>query len=104
MKKIKKPISILLSLILILSVFTIIPMSASAEDAPTVTLSKWVESTQEDQDEFSFEGLYDNFIFCRVNIHRVRRDRKYGKRHGDHDDREQKAQRFFHYHYFPPTI
>nr|WP_316623916.1 leucine-rich repeat protein [uncultured Ruminococcus sp.] len=67
MKSIKKPLSLLLSLVMIFSVFTIIPMSASAEDAPTVTLSKWVESTQEDPDEFSFEGLYDNFIFCRVN-------------------------------------
>ncbi len=67
MKSIKKPLSLLLSLVMILSAFTIIPTSASAEDAPTVTLSKWVESTQEDQDEFSFEGLYDNFIFCRVN-------------------------------------
>lgn len=67
MQMLKKPLSILLSLIMICSVFTIIPMTASAEGNPTATLSKWVETTQEDQDEFSFEGLYDNFIFCRVN-------------------------------------
>ena len=73
MKSIKKPLSLLLSLVMILSAFTIIPTSASAEDAPTVTLSKWVEGTQDDPDYYGFDeesyqnGLYENFIFCRVD-------------------------------------
>ena len=68
MKILKKPLSILLSLVMILSVFTIIPMSASAEEAPTVTLSKWVEATQEDQDEFSFAlRVYTTTLFSVVS-------------------------------------
>ncbi len=78
----RKSVSILLSLIMVLSVFTIIPFSsASAANADVAATgetvmfatSKWVEGMEEEEGIFAFEqetyrnGLYDNFIFCRVN-------------------------------------
>ncbi len=80
----RKSVSILLSLIMIFSVFTIVPfVSASAANADvasagtgetiTFTTTKWVEGFEEEEGFFAFEqesylnGLYENFIFCRVN-------------------------------------
>jgi len=68
MRLLKKPVSLLLSLIMILSVFTIIPAtSASAETTAVGSVSKWVQGTEEENGKYRFADLYSNVIFVRAN-------------------------------------
>ena len=67
MQKFKKPLSILLTIILVLSVFTIIPLTSASAASVQVFARKWVRAEQVDGDYFSFTDLYQNFIICRCN-------------------------------------
>ncbi|MBR1534718.1 MAG: hypothetical protein IJ639_10155, partial [Ruminococcus sp.] len=71
MKYAKRPLSILLSLLLILSLFTIIPATtASAADSDTVSkeVHKWVTgmAVEGNSGFYTFDDLYEKFIFVRV--------------------------------------
>ena len=67
MRLLKKPVSLLLSLIMILSVFTIIPATSASAESAQIFVRKWVEAVNVTGDYFSFTDLYSNFIICRVN-------------------------------------
>ena len=67
MRLLKKPVSLLLSLIMILSVFTIIPATSASAESAQIFVRKWVEAENVTGDYFSFTDLYSNFIICRVN-------------------------------------
>lgn len=63
----RKPVSLLLSLVLILSMFTIIPATTASAASVQVFARKWVRAEQVTGDYFSFIDLYQNFIICRGN-------------------------------------
>ena len=67
MRLLKKPVSLLLSLIMILSIFTIIPATSASAESAQIFVRKWVEAVNVTGDYFSFTDLYTNFIICRVN-------------------------------------
>ena len=72
MKTFRKSVSILLALILVLSVFTIIPITAHAAEGDTVTKTvyKWVKGVNFTADGnsglYRFDDLYSNLIFVRI--------------------------------------
>ena len=66
MQKLRKPLSILLSFVMILSVFTIVPFSASSVTTQ-IFARKWVKADLVTGDYFSFTALYQNFVVCRVH-------------------------------------
>ena len=72
MKTFRKSVSILLALILVLSVFTIIPITAHAAEGDTVTktVHKWVKGVNFTADGnsglYRFDDLYSNLIFVRI--------------------------------------
>lgn len=65
MRKLLKPMSVLLTVVLVFSMFTIIPV-VSASETVQVFAQKWVKADLEVGDYYSFSDLYQNFIVCRV--------------------------------------
>ena len=69
MRKIRKPVSILLSVVMILSMFTVLSVTSASAATIQVFARKWVRAEQVTGDYFSFTDLYQNFIICRGNPH-----------------------------------
>lgn len=67
MRPFKKIVSILLSVTLIVSVFTIVPVTTASAETVQVFARKWVKAMNVTGDYFSFTDLYSNFIICRGN-------------------------------------
>ena len=65
MPKLRKPLNLLLTFVIILSVFTIAPFTASAETTQ-IYARKWVKADLVEDGYYSFSDLYQNFIICRV--------------------------------------
>ena len=65
MRKLKKAVSILLSIVLIGSMFTILSVTSASAETVRVFADKWVKAENETGDYFSFTDLYQNFIICR---------------------------------------
>ncbi len=65
MRKLKKAVSILLSIVLIGSMFTILSVTSASAETVQVFADKWVKAENETGDYFSFTDLYQNFIICR---------------------------------------
>ena len=65
MRKLKKAVSILLSIVLIGSMFTILSVTSASAETVQVFADKWVRAENETGDYFSFTDLYQNFIICR---------------------------------------
>ena len=69
MRKLKKAVSILLTLVLIGSMFTILSVTSASAAAVEVFARKWVRAENVVGDYYSFTDLYQNFIICRCNPH-----------------------------------
>ena len=69
MRKLKKAVSILLSIVLIGSMFTILSVTSASAAAVEVFARKWVRAENVVGDYYSFTDLYQNFIICRCNPH-----------------------------------
>lgn len=69
MQKLRKPVSILLSVAMILSMFTILSVTSASAATVQVFARKRVRAEQVTGDYFSFTDLYKNFIICRCNPH-----------------------------------
>ena len=65
MRKLKKAVSILLSIVLIGSMFTILSVTSASAETVQVFARKWVKAENETGDYYSFTDLYQNFIICR---------------------------------------
>ena len=65
MRKLKKAVSILLSIVLIGSMFTILSVTSASAETVRVFADKWVKAENETGDYFSLTDLYQNFIICR---------------------------------------
>ena len=65
MRKLKKAVSILLSIVLIGSMFTILSVTSASAETVQVFADKWVKAENETGDYFSLTDLYQNFIICR---------------------------------------
>ena len=65
MRKLKKAVSILLSIVLIGSMFTILSVTSASAETVRVFARKWVKAENETGDYFSLTDLYQNFIICR---------------------------------------
>ena len=65
MRKLKKAVSILLSIVLIGSMFTILSVTSASAAAVEVFARKWVRAENVVGDYYSFTDLYQNFIICR---------------------------------------
>ena len=65
MRKLKKAVSILLSIVLIGSMFTILSVTSASAETVQVFARKWVKAENETGDYFSLTDLYQNFVICR---------------------------------------
>ena len=70
MKTLKRPLSVLIAALMLVSVMLVAPVSASAEGTPTVTEYKWVKAELEEGQttyySIPINALYDRFQILRV--------------------------------------
>lgn len=67
MKKLKKPLGLLLSLIMVFGMFAGLPVSAANGDTFTAEIGKWVKGELNGNNLYRYSDLYAKVVFCRVN-------------------------------------